>query len=232
MVSIRHANDRGQTNWEWLDSRHSFSFGEYHDPANLGYRTLRVINDDRVSPGAGFGAHPHRDMEILSYVLDGALEHRDSLGTGSVIRPGEIQHMRAGTGVVHSEYNPSSTDPAHFLQIWIVPGKRGLAPAYAQHRFDRVKASQEFQLLASRDGRSDSLALQQDVDLWMTQLDTTTEARTFELRPGRNGWLQVARGTVVINGRELAEGDAAAVTDEPITLTNGEHAEVLVFDIA
>lgn len=230
MVSIRQANERGRTNWAWLDSRHSFSFGEHYDPSNMGHRTLRVINDDRVQPGAGFGAHPHSDMEILSYVLEGALEHRDSLGNGSVIRPGEIQHMRAGTGVVHSEYNPSPTEAAHFLQIWIVPGQRGLKPAYGQYPFDREKAAQDFVLLASRDGRDQSVALQQDVDLWVTRLDGPV-ARTFDVRPGRSAWVHVARGSVVVNGRVLVEGDAAAVSDEMITLTNGEHAEVLLFDI-
>ena len=231
MVSIRRAQERGRTNWEWLDSRHSFSFGEYYDPSNMGHRTLRVINDDRVAPGAGFGAHPHRDMEILSYVLDGALEHRDSMGNGSTIRPGEIQHMRAGTGVVHSEYNPSTAEPAHFLQIWIVPGSRGLAPAYGQYRFDRARAAREFVLLASAEGRDGSVALQQDVDLWVTLLgDSAT--RTFELRAGRSAWVHVARGSVVVNGQVLGEGDAAQVSEELITMTNGEQAEVLVFDIA
>ena len=231
MVSIRRADERGRTNWEWLDSRHSFSFGEYYDASNMGHRTLRVINDDRVLPGAGFGAHPHSDMEILSYVLEGALEHRDNMGNGSVIRPGELQHMRAGRGVVHSEYNPSSTEPAHFLQIWIVPGQRGLTPAYGQYRFDREKAADGFVLLASRDGRDSSVALQQDVDLWVTRLDGTA-ARTFDVRRGRSTWVHVARGAVVVNGRLFGEGDAAAVSEEAVTLTNGEHAEVLLFDVA
>lgn len=231
MVTIRRADERGRTNWEWLDSRHSFSFGDYYDPSHMGHRTLRVINDDRVQPGAGFGAHPHRDMEILSYVLDGALEHRDSLGNGSVIRPGEIQHMRAGTGVVHSEFNPSSAESAHFLQIWVVPGARSLKPTYAQHRIDPIKASQQFELLASSDGREGSLALQQDVDLWMTRLTTGTD-RTFALRGGRYGWLHVAKGRVTVNGHELREGDSAAVQDEALTLERGQDAEVLVFDMA
>ena len=231
MVSIRRADERGRTNWEWLDSRHSFSFGEYYDPSNMGHRTLRVINDDRVLPGAGFGAHPHSDMEILSYVLEGSLEHKDSLGNGSVIRPGEIQHLRAGSGIVHSEFNPSRTDAAHFLQIWIVPGQRGLKPAYGQYTFDRERAGREFVLLASRDGRNASVALQQDVDLWVTLLHGAS-ARTFDVQPGRSAWVHVARGTAVVNGRVLTQGDAAAVSDEIITLTNGEHAEVLLFDIA
>ena len=231
MVSIRRADERGRTNWQWLDSRHSFSFGEYFDPSHMGHRTLRVINDDRVAPGAGFGAHPHHDMEILSYVLEGALEHKDSLGNGSIIRPGEIQHMRAGSGVVHSEYNPSPTEATHFLQIWIVPGQRGLTPAYGQYRFDTARAAAGFVLLASRDGRDQSVALQQDLDLWVTRLDGAA-ARTFDLREGRSAWVHVARGSAVINGRVLSEGDAAEVTSEMLTLTNGDGAEVLVFDIA
>ena len=231
MLSIKRADERGRTNLTWLDSRHSFSFGDYYDPSNMGHGTLRVINDDRVLPGAGFGAHPHRDMEILSYVLEGALEHRDSLGNGSVIRPGEIQHMRAGSGVTHSEYNPSTTESAHFLQIWIVPGARALTPAYAQHRIDTAHAARDFALLASRDGRTGSLDLQQDVDLWMTRLDATVE-RTFTLRPGRHAWLHVATGSLVVNGRQVSAGDSIAASDEPITFTNGVNAEVLLFDIA
>lgn len=230
MVTIRRADERGRTNWAWLDSRHSFSFGEYYDPAQMGFRTLRVINDDHVLPGAGFGAHPHQDMEILSYVLEGSLEHRDSLGNGSVIQPGELQHMRAGTGVVHSEFNPSATESVHFLQIWIMPGARGLAPAYGQYRFDREQASRELVLLASREGRAGSVALAQNVDLWVTRLDGEA-VRTLDVRPGRSAWVHVARGSVVVNGSVLVEGDAAAVSDEPTALTHGENAEVLVFDI-
>jgi redox-sensitive bicupin YhaK (pirin superfamily) len=231
VVSIRRATERGRTNWEWLDSRHTFSFGEYYDPSHMGHRTLRVINDDRVLPGAGFGAHPHRDMEILSYVLEGSLEHRDSLGNGSVIRPGEIQHMRAGSGVVHSEFNPSPVDPTHFLQIWIVPSERGLPPAYGQYRFDRERAARDFVLLASRDGRDGSVALRQDAELWVTQLDGSA-SRSYELASGRSAWVHVARGAVVVNGTLLTEGDAASIHGELITLTNGEGAEVLVFDLA
>lgn len=230
MVTIKRADERGHTNWAWLDSRHSFSFGEYYDPSAMGFRTLRVINDDRVLPGAGFGAHPHSDMEILSYVLEGSLEHRDSMGNGSIIKPGELQHMRAGAGVVHSEYNPSATEPTHFLQIWIVPGARGLKPAYGQHRFDCDRAASGFVLLASRDGREASVSLQQDVDLWVTRLDGQV-GRTFDLRAGRSAWIQVVRGSLIVNGRVLVAGDGAAITDEMITLTNGEQAEVLLFDL-
>lgn len=230
MVTIKRADERGRTNWAWLDSRHSFSFGEYYDPSAMGFRTLRVINDDRVLPGAGFGAHPHSDMEILSYVIEGSLEHRDSMGNGSIIQPGELQHMRAGSGVVHSEYNPSATEPTHFLQIWIVPGARGLKPAYGQYRFDCDRVASGFVLLASRDGRDASVSLQQDVDLWVTRLDGQV-GRTFDLRAGRSAWIQVVRGSLVVNGRVLVAGDGAAITDEMITLTNGEQAEVLLFDL-
>jgi hypothetical protein len=190
-----------------------------------------VINDDRVLPGAGFGAHPHRDMEILSYVLDGALEHKDSMGNGSVIRPGELQHLRAGSGVVHSEYNPSQTEGAHFLQIWIMPGARGLKPAYGQYRFDPEKAAQGFVLLASNEGRDGSIALQQNVDLWVTRIDGDSPRR-FDLKAGHSAWIQVARGTATVNGQTLLEGDAAAVNDEAIALTAGKQAEVLIFDLA
>jgi redox-sensitive bicupin YhaK (pirin superfamily) len=231
MVNIRRADERGRTNWAWLDSRHSFSFGEYFDAAFMGYRALRVINDDRVQPGAGFGTHRHRDMEILSYVLDGALEHRDSLGNGSVIRPGQIQHMRAGTGVEHSEYNPSSTEPTHFLQIWIKPGEQGLSPKYGEQTFDREQAARGFVLLASRDGRDGSVALDQDVDLWVTLLDGEA-TRSFELKAGRSAWVHIARGSVVINGAPLRDGDAAVISDEAILLTSGERAEILLFDLA
>jgi quercetin 2,3-dioxygenase len=202
MITIRKATDRGHANHGWLDSHHTFSFANYHDPRHMGFRALRVINDDTVAAGAGFGSHPHRDMEILSYVLDGELAHRDSLGHGSVIGPGEIQHIRAGSGVVHSEFNPSATAPTHFLQIWIVPGARGLEPAYGQYRFDAERASREFVLLASRDGRDASVSLRQDVDLWVTKLDGNS-SRSFDLRPGRSAWVHVARGSVVVNGRVL-----------------------------
>lgn len=230
MVIIRRAGDRGQADHGWLLSYHTFSFAEYYDPRYVAYGALRVINEDRVAPGQGFGTHGHRDMEIITYVLAGALEHRDSMGNGSIIRPGELQHMRAGSGVVHSEYNPSATEPTHFLQIWIVPGARGLKPAYGQHRFDCDRVANGFVLLASRDGRDTSVSLQQDVDLWVTRLDGQV-GRTFDLRAGRSAWIQVVRGSLVVNGRVLVAGDGAAITDEMITLTNGEQAEVLLFDL-
>ena len=231
MIDVRRAAERGRTDWGWLDSRHTFSFGEYHDPAHMGYRALRVINDDRVEAGAGFGTHGHQDMEILSYVLEGALRHQDSAGGGGVIRPGEMQFMRAGTGVRHSEYNDSSTEPVHFLQIWIVPDTRGLRPAYGQRAFDRGAAERGFVLLASRDGREKSLQVQQDVDVSVTVL-AAGESRDLRLRAGRHAWIHVARGAVSLNGSPLGEGDGAAVSgEERLSFVGREPAEVLVFDL-
>jgi redox-sensitive bicupin YhaK (pirin superfamily) len=232
MVRLRKAGERGRTDWGWLDSRHTFSFGEYHDPSHMGFRALRVINDDRVKAGQGFGTHGHADMEILSYVLEGALAHKDSMGTGSLIRPGEIQMMRAGTGVTHSEYNASRTDPVHFLQIWILPDERGLAPAYGQHPVDREAARLGFALLASKDGRDGSLQLHQDVDLWLALVENG-DRRERPLRPGRHVWVHVARGSVEVNGAPLSEGDGVAITGaEAVTLAGGDAAEVLIFDLA
>ena len=185
MIQVRRADERGRTDWGWLDSRHTFSFGEYHDPAYEGFRSLRVINDDRVAAGAGFGTHGHRDMEILSYLLEGALAHKDSSGGGGVIRPGEIQFMRAGTGVTHSEYNDSKVAPVHFLQIWIIPDARGLKPTYGQQAFEVAAAARGFVLLASKDGRDGSLQVHQDADLWVTRVGPG-ESREFRLRPGRH----------------------------------------------
>ncbi len=232
MIQIRPAEERGHTDWGWLDSRHTFSFGDYFDPAHAGFRALRVINDDRVGPGAGFGTHGHRDMEILSYVLEGALAHEDSSGGGGVIRPGEIQFMRAGSGVTHSEHNHSQAEPVHFLQIWIVPDQRGLVPAYGQKAFDRAAASRGFVLLASRDGREDSLQVERDVDLWLTLL-AAGESRELRLRPGRHAWIHVARGEVSVNGTVLKAGDGAAVTgEESLRFLGRQPAEVLTFDLA
>ncbi len=231
-LRIRKASDRGRTDWGWLDSRHTFSFGDYRDGRHLGFRALRVINDDRVAPGEGFGAHGHADMEILSYVLEGALAHDDSTGTGSVLRPGEIQMMRAGTGITHSEYNASKTEPVHFLQIWIVPDRRGLAPSYAQRPVDLKRASRDFALLASRDAREDSAQIHQDVDLWLA-LVAKGERRALSLRPGRQAWVHVARGSVDVNGTRLGEGDGAAITGaESVALEGIDPAEVLIFDLA
>jgi redox-sensitive bicupin YhaK (pirin superfamily) len=231
-INMRPASARGKTDWGWLDSRHTFAFGEYYDPEHMGFGALRVINDDRVAPGAGFGTHGHRDMEILSYVLEGALAHKDSAGGGGVIRPGEIQFMRAGTGVTHSEYNASDAEPVHFLQIWIVPDTRGLAPTYGQRAYDREAARRGFVLLASKDGREDSLQVHQDVDLRMALLDPGQE-RTHAVPAGRSAWVHVARGAATINGAGLAEGDGVAVVGpETLSLAGREPAELLVFDLA
>jgi len=232
MVTIRPAAERGRTDWGWLDSRHTFSFGEYHDRRHMGFHSLRVINDDRVKPGAGFGTHGHRDMEILSYVLEGGLEHKDSTGGGGVIRPGEIQFMRAGTGVTHSEFNTSKTEPVHFLQIWILPDTRGLAPRYDQRVFDVDAAGRGLVPLASKDGRDGSIQVQQDVALWMTRLGEGEE-RTHALVPGRHSWVHVARGAVTLNGHALETGDGAALSDEvAVRLVGRGDAEVLLFDLA
>jgi redox-sensitive bicupin YhaK (pirin superfamily) len=233
MLRIRRAEERGRTEWGWLDSRHTFAFGDYYDSAHVGFRALRVINDDLVEPGAGFGAHSHRDMEILSYVLEGALEHEDSSGGGGVIRPGEIQLMRAGTGVTHSEYNHSRAEPVHFLQIWILPDTEGLPPAYAQRSFDREAAARDFLLLVSPDARDGSLPIRQDVDVWAGVIGAA-ESRDFRIRKGRHAWLHVARGSVSVDGNRLQEGDGAAVTgqDRLRMEGNGESAEVLLFDLA
>jgi redox-sensitive bicupin YhaK (pirin superfamily) len=232
MIQVRAAGARGRTDWGWLDSRHTFSFGEYQDPAHVGFRSLRVINDDRVKASAGFGQHGHRDMEILSYVLEGALEHRDSAGGGGVIRPGEIQLMRAGTGVTHSERNHSKHDPVHFLQIWIVSDARGLKPVYGHQAFDRDRAGRVFVLLASRGGRDGSLDIHQDVDLWVAFIGAG-ERRDLRLRPSRHAWVHIARGAVSMNGIALRDGDGGAVSAEDRLEFVGQHpAEVLVFDLA
>jgi redox-sensitive bicupin YhaK (pirin superfamily) len=231
-LAVRRATDRGRTDWGWLDSRHTFSFGDYFDARHEGFRALRVINDDRVAPGAGFGTHGHRDMEILSYVLEGALEHKDSSGGGGVIRPGEIQMMRAGTGVMHSEYNHSKTEPVHFLQIWIVPDARNLRPAYAQRAFDRAAARSRFVTLASKDGRDGGVQISQDASLSVTNLGAG-DTRALDVAEGRHAWIHVARGSVLADGLTLGEGDGAALRGPArVDLRGVEDAEVLAFDLA
>jgi quercetin 2,3-dioxygenase len=232
MIEVRRAGERGRTNLGWLDSRHTFSFGDYEDPEHMGFRALRVLNDDRVQPGAGFGTHGHRDMEILSYVLEGALEHEDSSGGGGVIRPGEIQFMRAGSGVRHSEYNHSKSEPVHFLQVWILPAKQGLPPTYGQQTFDREQAKRSFVLLASKDSRNGSIQLARDANVFVALIDEG-EQRDLPLAPGRHAWLHVARGAVSVNGMSFREGDGAAVSGEnSMRFVGQQPAEVLVFDLA
>ncbi|OYD80876.1 pirin family protein [Azospirillum brasilense] len=232
MITIRNRDERGAVNMGWLNSKHSFSFGHYYDPAHMGFRALRVINDDRVIPGAGFPTHGHADMEIVSYVLDGALEHKDTLGTSSVIRPGEVQRMSAGSGIRHSEYNASKKDPVHFLQIWILPNEEGMVPGYEQKAFEREEKQGRLRLVGSKDGRDGSVTIHQDVDLYATLLDEG-DSVTHELRPGRHAWVQVARGQVRLNGAVLKEGDGAAISNEnALTLDGVVSAEVLLFDLA
>jgi hypothetical protein len=231
MIRIRRSDDRGRAEHGWLSSRHTFSFADYHDPAHMGFRDLRVINEDRVQPGKGFGTHPHRDMEILTWVLSGALEHRDSLGNGSLIRPGDAQRMSAGTGVTHSEHNPSADEPVHLLQIWIVPARRGLAPSYEQKHFPEAERRNALRLVASPDARDGSVRIHQDVAVWTALLDPGQAVR-HGLAPGRHAWLQVARGEVELRGERLAAGDGAALGDEPaVALAARAPSEVVLFDL-
>ena len=231
MITRRPATERGQADHGWLDSRHTFSFGDYYDEAHMGFRALRVINEDRVQPGHGFGTHQHRDMEIISYVLEGSLAHRDSMGTGSTITVGDVQRMSAGTGVRHSESNPSSTGPVHFLQIWLLPERRGLEPGYEQKRFEPEEKRGRLRLIASRDGRDGAITVHQDADLYAGLFARGVSAR-FELRPGRHAWLQVARGALTLNGEALQQGDGAAISDEAeLDIVATEDAEILLFDL-
>lgn len=232
MYTPRLAAERGRSELGWLDSRHTFSFANYYDPKFMGFGTLRVINEDRVRPGAGFDTHSHRDMEILSWVLEGALAHRDSMGSGEVLRPGELQRMTAGTGVTHSEFNASQGEPVHFLQIWILPERQGLTPGYAQHKFDDAELADRLRLVASHDGREGSLSVHQDVSLYVARAAAGVElAQTFA--PHRRAWLQVARGAVEIEGREFGAGDAVAWVGAPRVAFRARTAsEVLLFDLA
>lgn len=232
MIGIRKSDERGHFNFGWLNTYHTFSFGDYYDLDHMGFRSLRVINEDRVRPGRGFPTHPHRDMEIISYVLDGALEHKDSMGTGSVIRPGEVQRMSAGTGVMHSEYNHSPSEPVHFLQIWILPDRQGIKPGYEQKIFAPEEKRGRLRLVASPDGRDGSVVIHQDASLYATLLDPSQEV-VHQFRPDRYGWVQVARGAVDVNGRLLGQSDGAAVSQEQtLTIIGREPAELLLFDLA
>jgi hypothetical protein len=230
MMTLRKANERGHADHGWLDTYHTFSFAGYYDPAHMGFRSLRVINDDKVAPGAGFGAHPHRDMEIITYVLSGALEHKDSMGNGRIIRPGEVQYMAAGTGVQHSEFNPSDKEPVHLLQIWIVPDRKGAKPRYEEKSLAKVRPG-ALNLVASKAGRDGSIAINQDADLYMARLKAGDQLAQ-ELRPQRHAWIHVAEGEVNLNGQRLQAGDAAALSDEPrIELAASKDSQVLLFDL-
>jgi quercetin 2,3-dioxygenase len=232
MLTVRKADERGHADHGWLDSRHTFSFADYHDPAHMGFRALRVINEDRVAPGQGFGQHAHRDMEILSYVLDGGLEHKDSMGTGAVIRPGDVQRMSAGTGVVHSEYNASRQVPVHFLQIWIIPDRRGLPPSYEQKTFSQVDKAGKLRLVASPDGADGSVTIHASAQLYAGAFGAGQSAE-HPLAPGRHAWVHVVRGSARVNGTALTAGDAVALSEERTVRIEGIDAgEVLVFDLA
>jgi len=232
MITIRRAQDRGHANHGWLDSFHTFSFADYYDPRFMGFRTLRVINEDRVEPGRGFGTHPHRDMEIISYVLEGALEHKDSMGNGSVIQPGDVQRMSAGTGVTHSEFNPSKSNRVHFLQIWIVPEKKGIAPGYEQKLFSAEEKRGTLRLIASQDGRDGSVTIHQDASVYASILEQGEQVR-HSMAPDRHGWVHVARGQVKLGGELLHAGDSAAISDESAVEIEGvAGGEVLLFDLS
>ena len=231
MITVRKSEERGHADHGWLDTRHTFSFADYHDPRHMGFRALRVINEDRVQPGEGFGTHPHRDMEIISYVLEGALEHKDSMGNGTVIRPGEVQRMSAGTGITHSEFNHSRDALVHFLQIWIFPETKGLEPAYEQKFFPDEEKRGRFRLVASIDGRDGSLTIHQDAALYDSLLDKGM-AVDYPVPAGRHLWLQVARGSVDVNGVRLGQGDGASVSDESLLKIIAEKdSELLLFDL-
>jgi redox-sensitive bicupin YhaK (pirin superfamily) len=232
MIRVRRSSERGHFDHGWLDTYHTFSFARYYDARQMGFRSLRVINEDRVASGRGFGAHPHEDMEIVTYVLSGALEHRDSLGTGSTIRPGELQRMTAGTGIVHSEFNPSETEPVHLYQIWLLPEREGLEPSYEQRAFPEVERQDRLRLVASPDGEDGSLRIRQDARLYLATLGEGREVR-HDVAPGRHAWLQVLRGSVTLEGEPLSAGDGVAVSAEPsLAIQADRPSEVLLFDLA
>jgi quercetin 2,3-dioxygenase len=230
MINVRKAEQRGHFDHGWLNTYHTFSFADYFDQDFMGFRALRVINEDRVAAGQGFGTHGHRDMEIVSYVLEGALAHQDNMGGGGVIRPGEVQRMSAGTGVLHSEMNGSKTEPVHFLQIWIVPDRKGMPPSYEEKRIDDEDRRGALRLVAAPDALNGAVKLNQDVRIYSTLLDDGASV-THELKPGRYGWVQVARGEIDLNGRKLSAGDGAAISDEKSVTISGKGAEVLLFDL-
>ena len=230
MITVRPAQQRGHANHGWLDTWHSFSFADYYDPKNMGYSVLRVINDDRVAKGGGFAPHPHRDMEIVTYILDGALAHKDSMGTGSVIKPGDVQRMSAGTGVVHSEYNAFDGE-TRLLQIWIMPKQNGGAPGYEQKHYEEADLRDKLKLVASPDGRDGSVRIQQDASIYVTRLGKSVTV-DYSMPPGRRAWLQIAKGELKLNGKLLTEGDGAAIEGESkLTLESLRHAEALLFEL-
>jgi redox-sensitive bicupin YhaK (pirin superfamily) len=235
MIRVRPADQRGHFDHGWLNTYHTFSFADYYDPANMGFRSLRVINEDWVHPGQGFGMHPHRDMEIVTYVLEGGLSHKDSMGNGSTILPGDVQRMSAGTGVLHSEFNHSKDESVHLLQIWLLPEERGIKPSYEQKNFSRDEKLNRLRLLASPDGREGSVAIHQDAELYTSVLEGG-KVVDYDLKPGRHAWLQVARGNVEVNGKQLKHGDGAAISDESkLTITGravSEDTEILLFNLA
>jgi redox-sensitive bicupin YhaK (pirin superfamily) len=232
MITVRRGNERGSTRSNWLDSRHTFSFGDYYDSQHMGFSHLRVINEDRVIPGAGFPTHSHREMEIITYVLEGALAHKDSTGTSSVIRVGDVQRMSAGTGISHSEYNASKTEPVHFLQIWIIPNEAGLQPGYEQRSFDLRQKSGNRVLVAAPDARNGAVKLHQDAELWLADLPKGGEL-AFPLKARRRAWLQIVRGKVGINGATLDIGDGAGINDEVVVGVKAmEQSEILLFDLS
>jgi len=232
MLTVRRAKERGHADHGWLDSHHTFSFADYYDPSHMGFRSLRVINDDRVAAGGGFGAHPHRDMEIVTYVLEGALEHKDSMGNGTVMRPGDVQRMSAGTGIRHSEFNGSKTEPVHFLQIWILPDAQGITPSYAQKAFTEEDKRGKLRLVASKDGADGSVTFSTNTRLYASVLAPGDKVEHVN-GPGRHTWIQVAKGRVKAEGVDLREGDGASTsTAGPIAIEGLDAAEILVFDLA
>ena len=231
MIALRNSGERGHANHGWLDSYHSFSFADYYDPQHMGYSSLRVINEDYVQPGKGFGTHGHRDMEIITYILEGALEHKDSMGNGSVIRPDDVQRMSAGTGVQHSEFNPSPAEIVHLLQIWIEPDVAGIKPSYEEKHFDAASKRGKLRLIASRDGRDGSVTIHQDASVYAALIDGSERA-SHRLASGRKAYVHVARGKVTVGGRALAAGDALKADGEStLVLEHGTQAEVLLFDL-
>jgi redox-sensitive bicupin YhaK (pirin superfamily) len=231
MIRIRRAEERGHANHGWLDTHHTFSFASYRDPEHMGFRSLRVMNEDFVQPGQGFGTHPHHDMEIVTYVLEGALEHKDSMGNGEVLRPGEFQRMSAGTGITHSEFNPSDTDPVHLYQIWLFPDRKGIEPSYEQKRFSDEERRNRLRLVASPDGENGSLTIHQEARIFLSSLDKGQRI-VHPIGPGRHAWLQLLRGRATVNGQALNTSDGAAMSEEPeLEIVAGNTAEIMLFDL-